>query len=53
MSSVTGVAWLGGDMNANHMDGAQIGFGPWRSNLRKSSAVEYSRGLHSFHEVYS
>lgn len=23
------------------MDGAQIGFGPWRSNLRKSSAVEY------------
>lgn len=24
------------------MDGAQIGFGPWRGNLRKSSAVEYS-----------
>ena len=23
------------------MDGTQIGFGPWRSNLRKSSAVEY------------
>lgn len=24
------------------MDGAQIDFDPWRSNLRKSSAVEYS-----------
>lgn len=29
-------------MNANSMDGAQIGFGPWRSNPRKSSAVEFS-----------
>lgn len=30
------------------MDGAQIGFGPWRSNLRKSFAVEYSRGYIQF-----
>lgn len=28
------------------MDGAQIGFGPWRSNLRKSSTVN-TQGLHS------
>lgn len=39
--SVTGFAWAV-NMNANQWMGAQIGFGPWRSNLRKSSAVEYS-----------
>lgn len=31
---------LGICMNANQWMGEQIGFGPWRSNLRKSSAVE-------------
>lgn len=38
-------------MHANHWDGVQIGFGPWRSNLRKSSAIEYPEATFNLRNV--